>query len=315
MINIFIIICCFIFLTSCQSSSKVNFTRTVQFDIEQDQLINHFQQLSSKTYQGRNTSTQGNIKAQQYIKSYLSKISAVPFNNKYLHNFQIKNLFSNRIGSNVIALIEGVAQNNEYIVLTAHYDHLGTKAKKVFNGADDNASGTAALLSIAEMLVKKPINHNVIILFTDAEESNLKGSKAFINQNPNLIGNIKLNINLDMLAGSDKSKNLYYIYRGLQTLLPDTKLKKFNSNHYYKNISVFKGFKRTKHYLNKRTNWLLASDHSAFHKQGIPFVYYGVGIHDNYHTSNDTFSNSNKELLIKSTNIIFQQLLFLDKFI
>ena len=198
-------------------------------------------------------------------------------------------------------------------MLTAHFDHLGMKGNKIYNGADDNASGTSALLSIAEQLTKTPLMHNVILIFTDAEESGLKGSKAFIKENKELIGHIKLNINMDMLAGSINSHNLHYISRGLDTLLSHESFEQFKRNHLYQEFSIVKGFRRERHALNKRTQWLLASDHGAFHQNGIPFIYYCVGTHQNYHSHNDEFSNTNHQLLINSTNAIYQQLLFLDQ--
>jgi Zn-dependent M28 family amino/carboxypeptidase len=169
------------------------------------------------------------------------------------------------------------------------------------------------LLSITEQLVIQPLSHHIIILFTDAEEHGLKGSKAFINDNQTLLKSIKLNINLDMLAGSKRSKNLHYISRGLNILLPENELKKFYQQQQFQELSIVKGFRRERHALNKRTHWLLASDHGSFHQAGIPFIYFGVGTHSNYHTPNDKYSNTNHQLLINSTNSIFQQLLFLDQ--
>ncbi|MDG1753317.1 MAG: M20/M25/M40 family metallo-hydrolase [Thalassotalea sp.] len=314
MIKTVLALLCFLTLVSCNSTnfSKEN-KKPLLINIESKQLLAHFKLLSSDTLQVRKVSTEGNLKAQQYIIQQLSKFSVLPFKAKFTHPFNINSTFTTKTGNNVIGLIRGSEKKSGYIVLTAHFDHLGMKGNKIYNGADDNASGTSALLSIAEQLTKTPLMHNVILIFTDAEESGLKGSKAFIKENKELIGHIKLNINMDMLAGSINSHNLHYISRGLDTLLSHESFEQFKRNHLYQEFSIVKGFRRERHALNKRTQWLLASDHGAFHQNGIPFIYYGVGTHQNYHSHNDEFTNTNHQLLIKSTNAIYQQLLFLDQ--
>jgi Zn-dependent M28 family amino/carboxypeptidase len=314
MIKVSFVFLCFFTLGACNTTNSSQKNKaSLLLSIESKQLLNHFKQLSSDTFQGRKVSTEGNIKAQQYLIEQLTTISALPFKEKYSHPFKYNSSFNEKLGSNIIALIKGKKDNLDYIVLTAHFDHLGTKGNQIFNGADDNASGTAALLSIAAQLVNKQLNHNVIILFTDAEESGLKGSKAFFKQNKKLIGHIKLNINMDMLAGSPNSNKLHYIYRGLDKLLSESKFEQLKENHIYQELTIVKGFRKARHTLTKRTNWLLASDHGVFHKNDIPFIYYGVGTHKNYHSQDDEFKNTNHQLLINSTNAIYQQLLFLDQ--
>lgn len=301
-------------LSACQSTSadKDN-KRTLLINLEPNKILHHFQFLASDTLQGRKASSRGNIKAQQYIIEQLTQLSVTPFKGKFVHTFNYGGSFSDKTGSNVIAAIEGTNASKGYIVLSAHFDHLGKKGNKIYNGADDNASGVAALLSISELLIKQPINHNVIILFSDAEEQGLKGSKAFVKENLPLLSSIKLNINMDMLAGSKTSKKLHYEYRGLNKLLTQQDLVRFKRHHFYQELSIVKGFARNRHALNKRVNWLSASDHGSFHQKGIPFIYYGVGTHKNYHSESDIFSNTNHELLIHSSNAIYQQLLFIDQ--
>lgn len=309
------ILCCLLlFLIGCNStgSNQENY-QSLPIAIPPNKLLNHFQLLSSDTFQGRKVSTEGNLNAQKYIIEQFTQYSILPFKEKFVHPFNYNVAFGQKTGNNLIALIKGSQKKRGYIVLTAHFDHLGVKGNRIFNGADDNASGTSALLSIAEQLNKTPLKHSVIVIFTDAEESGLKGSKAFIEENHDLLSHIKLNINMDMLAGSKRSKNLHYIFRGLDKLLSIEKLEQFQQNHLYQELPIVKGFRRKRHTLNKRINWLLASDHGVFHQNEIPFIYYGVGTHQNYHSQRDEFSNTNHQLLVNSTNAIFQQLLFLDQ--
>lgn len=299
--------------SACQSTNTVEYLKPLTINIKSEQLLNHFKVLSSDTFQGRKVSTTGNKKAQQYLIDQLSTLSVQGFKGQYKHSFHYGSSTYPKSGNNIIAFIPGSNEANKYIVLTAHFDHLGTKGNRIFNGADDNASGTSALLAMAEQLVNQPLSHHIIVLFTDGEENGLKGSKAFIHDNQELLKNIKLNINMDMLAGSKRSKNLHFIARGLTKILTDNQLTMFYQNQQTRELSVVKGFKRERHSLNKRTHWLLASDHGSFHQAGIPFIYYGVGTHSNYHSPSDEYLNTNHQLLINSTNIIFQQLLFLDQ--
>lgn len=311
---LFTYVCFLLLLTGCKStgSNKENY-QSLPIEISPNNLLEHYQVLSSNAFQGRKVATQGNLKAQQYIISQLKQFSVLPFKEKFTHSFDINSMFSTETGNNVIGIIKSSEKSVGYIVLTAHFDHLGIKGNKIYNGADDNASGSAALLSIAEQLAKQPINHDVIVLFTDAEENGLKGSKAFLKQNQHLMSEIKLNINMDMLAGSKNSKNLHFISRGIDKLIVKHKRQQFNQNHLYHELAINKGFKRGRLSLDTRINWIKASDHGVFHQHGIPFIYYGVGTHKNYHSQHDEFENTNHRLFIHATNAIYQQLLFLDQ--
>ena len=300
---------CFLILMSC-SNKRLN-QHKLPNQINEEKLLSNFKRLSSNNFQGRKTGTKGNLKAQQFIKDQLNKLKVTPFQGKFLHPFTFTSHFTHMRASNVIGLIEGVNEKSGYIILTAHFDHLGQKADKIFNGADDNASGTASLLAIAENVMISPLSHHVIFLFTDAEESNLKGSKAFMAQNEKLIDKIKLNINVDMIAGAKASQKLHFFEKGLTEKLTKPQKRAFNQYHHYQNFNVKKGFKNLSD-RNRRTHWLSASDHYVFYRNKIPFIYYGVGTHQNYHSVNDEYENTNLSLLINSTNVIYQQLRFLD---
>nr|WP_241242382.1 M20/M25/M40 family metallo-hydrolase [Thalassotalea sp. G2M2-11] len=244
-------------------------------------------------------------------------LSIPPFESSYLHPFTFKWLFTNEVsGNNVIAQIK-TSDSNDYIVLTAHFDHIGHNGERIYNGADDNASGTAAVLAIAKQLQqnKQQLNHNILFVLTDGEESHLKGVKAFIQQQSQYVPRIKLNINLDMLAGSKHSKNLHFMSKKLDLLLNEPELQSFYQHQNYTNFRVIKGFKRQLTIENQRVSWLKASDHFGFYRVGIPIIYYGVGVHENYHTPKDTYENTNHQLLIQSANTVYHQLMLLDQLI
>lgn len=281
-------------------------------------VLEHLKTLSSDRFEGRKFASQGSIDTQDFLVSTLKALSIAPFNNKYRHNFIQSGIFKSKHGTNIIGYIQGSHQKDEYLVLTAHYDHLGTIRNKVYNGADDNASGTAALLLYAKLLKEQPLKHSVILLFTDGEEVNLLGAKAFIAQQKKLLSNIKLNINLDMIAGSKTTKKLRFLSRDLSQILSTQQLDEFSQlqDYFKKNSSAHltAGFKRVKSVGSNvnRSNWLMASDHGVFSKAGIPFIYFGVGTHKNYHSEFDDYDNINQNFYLAAINIIFQQLAHID---
>jgi Zn-dependent M28 family amino/carboxypeptidase len=289
-------------------------------NIKEDRtVLEHLATLSSDDFEGRKFSSQGSIKSQTYLISILKQLEVTAFNNQYRHTFNRSGLSQTKQGTNIIGFIEGTHYLDEYIVLSAHYDHLGTKGRKVYNGADDNASGTAALLYYAQLLKENPLKHSVILLFTDGEEVNLLGAKAFISQQKKMLSKVKLNINLDMISGSKRTKNLRFISKNLSQILSTqslTDLTKLQS-HLNKNsvTHLTQGFRGTKTMGSrvKRNNWLMASDHGVFSKAGIPFIYFGVGTHKNYHTEFDDYKHINQTFYLAAVDAIFTQLVFVDK--
>lgn len=262
---------------------------------------------------GRKFSSSEIVYAQDYIVSSLIKSNVQPFKSKFRHPFKHNSFFSKKAGNNIIGYVKGIKTPEQYIVLTAHYDHLGTKGSKVYNGADDNASGISALLAFSQKISIKPLNHSVIFLFTDGEEVNLLGAKAFINQQKQLLSQIRLNINIDMIAGSKGTSKLHYIENRLETILPIDKFNDLKSLSTNSVIRLTRGFKRGIYKSNNRVTWINASDHGAFNHKRIPFIYFGVDVHNNYHTINDNFENINLSFYIHACELTFKYLLFFDE--
>lgn len=286
-----------------------------EFVFNDKQLLVYLKTLSSDKFSGRKFATDGNKQAQEYIISTLKELAIPAFDNQYQHHFDHERLFDTKQGANIIGFIEGETLSEQYIVLSAHFDHLGNKGQKIFNGADDNASGTAALLTYASMIIKKPLNHSVILLFTDGEEVNLLGAKAFVSQQKQRLNQIRLNINLDMIAGTNKTKALNYIKHDFDQILSSETQIKFTKFQHDQSIKIKKGFKQPNRNRSTltRTNWRMASDHAVFYQADIPFIYFGVGTHKNYHSVKDNYDNINSKFFIAATKSIYQQLLFLDK--
>jgi len=308
----------FVFIIcACSTTNSLNSREVLEHKTDNEKyLIQHFKALSADVFSGRKIATQGNIKAQNYIKSTLANAYVRPFNRYYLHPFTKKRVFSSISGTNVIGLVEGTTFKNDYIVLSAHFDHLGTKGSIIYNGADDNASGTAALLAFAKKIQVTPLKHSVILLFTDGEEAGLYGSKAFIEQQKNLLPHIKVNINLDMIAGAKQTNSLHYIEKRLNKILSVTAYNNFKYSTPSTNIKIKRGFKqlgKTNLASGSKINYISASDHGSFNRIKIPFVYYGVGTHINYHTKHDDFTHANLRLYVNAYKFIESKIIFLDQ--
>lgn len=300
-----------VLLTACSQQYQ---QQNQQAHVPNSRLLQDLHYLSSDELKGRKVGTDGSARTQEYLIKQLSKAHIEPFGQQYLAPFVIDGMFKSIQGNNVIALVPGREVPDKFIVLSAHFDHIGGHGGRIYNGADDNASGTSALLHYASKLKKSPLRYSVILLFTDGEEVNLKGANAFVEQNSELIANIMLNINIDMIAGNSKTKRLRYISRGLDTLLSEQALNKLASQRQQAPIPIKKGFRQLGYdKQNNNVKWEVASDHGVFYRQKIPFIYFGVGTHSNYHQTSDTYNNVNHTFFEHAVDTIYQQLAFIDQ--
>jgi Zn-dependent M28 family amino/carboxypeptidase len=182
-------------------------------------------------------------------------------------------------GVNLLALCPGRRPELPVIVVSAHYDHLGIRDGQTYHGADDNASGVAMLLTVAERCMAAPFDRTLVIAAFDAEEHGLQGARAFLAQPPVPQARIALNLNFDMVSRSDK-REIYIAGPGrwpaLRTLL-DAPASRAS-------IAVKFGHDTG----GGQDDWTQQSDHGPFHSVGIPFVYLGVEDHADYHKPTDT---------------------------
>ena len=159
--------------------------------------------LSSDVLMGRETATQGELIAAQYIQSKLIEAGIKPYFKTYLDSFDSKS----KMGVNVVGFIEGndPVLKNEIVILGAHYDHVGFGHKvandSIANGANDNASGTAAVLTIANRIAKSKANkRSVIVALFSGEEKGLIGSKALAKKLKEQKINLYTLLNFEMLG-------------------------------------------------------------------------------------------------------------------
>ena len=275
--------------------------------INAKQLLRDVEILSADDMQGRGIGTPGGAKAREYIIARFKASGLKSFSDSYFQPFQFTNRSGAKIsGANVSGYVEGTKNKNQYIVVTAHYDHLGTRNGEIYNGADDDASGVAALFAIAEHFKKNKPSHSIIFVAFDGEESGLRGSRAFVEKSPVSLASIVLNINMDMIAHNDVNE-LYatgtYAYPALKPTLEKvvkTAKVKLLLGHEGPNVT-------------KSDDWTDQSDQGSFNNVKIPFIYFGVEDHKDYHKPTDDFENINKEFYVRAVETILESVQSFDK--
>ena len=294
--------------------------------ITSEELSNLIYEFSSDKFEGRNTGEPGQKLAVEFIRDFYKSNNIIKAENtedyfqKFLVDFQSRqvtrpdNINEDNIDwvktENVAAIIEGSTYPNEYIVLTAHLDHVGTENGEIFNGADDDGSGSMALLEIAEAFKLAELDGNrpkrsIVILHVSAEEKGLLGSKYY-SENPLYpLDDTITNLNLDMIGRTDPTRNSNndeYIYLigtdRLSTMLHETSEK---INDRTVNLELDYRFNAW----DDPNRFYERSDHWHFAKNNIPVIFYFSGTHEDYHQPTDTAEKIRYDLLTKRTRLIF----------
>lgn len=250
-----------------------------------DALLQHVKTLSSDAFEGRRTGTEGAKKAKAYIIKQFKTLEVLPLNGSYEQDFSFSGRGKTYNATNVLGLIKGTNSTEEYIVISAHYDHEGIKDGKIYNGADDDASGVSALFAFADFFKKNPPKHNVILAAFDGEELGLKGAYHFVESAIIPNNKIKLNLNMDMVSRSDDNELFAVGTRYNTQFIPV--IDRFNTD----TLKLTKGHDGE----DGKENWTFSSDHAAFHKAKIPFIYFGVADHEDYHKPTDDYENIHPE--------------------
>lgn len=276
----------------------------------------HLDYIASDDREGRETGSEGQKTAGKYIVDFYKKNNipfpkgATTFYQPIPAEFFVK-AFSPKLpaSENIWAFIEGSEHPEEIIVLSAHYDHVGMKNGEVYNGADDNASGTVGLMTIANAFAKAKAEGNgpkrsVLILHVTGEEHGLLGSKFYV-ENPLFpLANTVANINIDMIGRSDDehaNNNKYVYVIGADKLSSDLHIITEEANSLYTNIKL--DFRYND--FNDPNRYYYRSDHYNFAKNGIPAVFLFNGVHDDYHQPGDTPDKIQFDALAKRAQLAF----------
>ena len=259
--------------------------------------------LTSVEFAGRKTNTQGSKLSQNYISQRFEEIGLVPWQQDFKVPFEYDYQFSTQQGINVIGIIPSNIHSNKWRVITAHYDHLGHQGSKVFHGADDNASGVAGLLAIAKHWFQyRPLDVNLMLVATDAEEQGLYGSYALVKQLSEADDmQVELAMNLDMIGHPSRPRAIYV--EGEQNFAHFPQIKEQLSQQHQ--LCIRLSYAKLSGSGIKRMSWLKASDHYPFHKAGIAWVYFGVPPHSQYHTVDDTIDTLDLNFLASVTEMAY----------
>jgi len=263
--------------------------------VDRAQLMGDVEILSAPAFEGRRTGTPGSLKARQWLVDQFRNIGLVSGGTDgYVQPFTFRARAaaapqrSDRpdgvaySAANVIGRVPGRETGARTFVVTAHYDHLGIRDGVAYLGADDNASGTAVLLAAARYFVRNRPRHPLVFAALDAEELGQRGAGALLDSALLPRGAVAMNINLDMVSRSDRNE----IYAAgtshapwLRPLLLDVQARA--------SVNVRFGHDRPAGRSGVE-DWTHSSDHGPFHDAGIPFVYFGVEDHPDYHEATDT---------------------------
>lgn len=264
--------------------------------LDSAQLVRDLFVLAADSMEGRRVGTPGGARARAYLMQRIRAIGLTPVRDSIPAHFASTGRGGDTTrGVNLVGVVPGTRTPDRYIVVSAHYDHVGVRDGQVYPGADDNASGTAGLLAIAAWVKRNPLAHSVIFAWFDGEEGGLRGARAFVASPPVPLASLVANVNLDMVARGDKGE-LYAagatpnpqfrpILEALAAVAPVT-LKLGHDDG------------------NTRDNWTNQSDQGAFHAQKVPWVYFGVEDHPDYHRPTDTPDKVNQGFYYRSVQTI-----------
>lgn len=246
-----------------------------------DRALEDARILSADDMAGRGIETEGSAKARSYIRGRFEQMGLTPVEQPFV--FTRRRDGKEVHGINLIARIEGRQAGGKVIVVSAHYDHLGTRDGVIYNGADDNASGVAGLLAVAEAFRASPPKHTILLVAFDGEEAGLRGARAFVETPPVPLADIGLNVNFDML--SKNAKGEIYVSGGSQFSWLKTRLERLAKGA---PVSLLLGHDTDA--AGVENNWTTQSDQGAFAAKGVPWVYFGVEDHPEYHQPTDDFA-------------------------
>lgn len=284
----------------------------------QAQAVEDLRILSADDMEGRGVGTPGGERARAYIVSRLEALGVEAAPMGRLQPWSITRPAREAMGDrparpemtlsgvNVLGLIPGTRVSDRYIVVTAHYDHVGIHDGQIHNGADDNASGVATMLALAAELKRQAPEHSVLIVALDGEESGLLGARQFVEAPAVPLEAMTMNLNFDMTARAETDNHLWvtgtYQHPELKPILEGVAPDGGISFAFGKDTPQDEG----------ENNWVMASDHGAFHRAGVRFLYLGVDYHPDYHQPTDDFERITPAVFLSATTLSIQAFRALD---
>ena len=293
-------------------SRAVSQSQASSLRIDSERLMNAVTALADPRFEGRAAGSAGGLAARAWIVDRFKSIGLQPVSGAYVHPFTYTRMTMNGRedgdAANVLGLCLGTESKLPYFVVSAHYDHLGIRDGQIYPGADDDASGVAVVLELAAFCRKMPFRHTILFAAFDAEERGLQGAKAFLVKPPVPRERIALNVNLDMVSRSDKREIFVagtYHYPDLKAPLEEIARRA--------PITVLFGHDKPVAIAGGVQDWTNQSDHGPFHAAKIPFVYFGVEDHADYHKPTDTADKINRGFFVDVAETILDAIIALDR--
>ncbi len=303
----FVLLIIFFFILSgavCTYSQDLN---RYSSKITRNSLEGFLTFLSDDLTLGRGIGSSGHQLAESMILSQFKNEGLIPF---YHQTFTQSFMIDSIIGRNIIGVVPAQYYSDKYIVVSAHYDHLGVLGNRIYNGADDNASGVSVLLNLARLFSEMRANRegsrrNIIFAAFDGKESNMAGSEDFIKRLPIPEKNIICNINIDQLgsifAPPGKDTN-YVLVLGANTF-KEFRRKIDTSNRLNNlNIDVNYDFYGSPEFASI---FYKSSDQNSFAKKNIPSLLFTSGIHMHTYKPTDDFYFINYQVLENRAKLLF----------
>lgn len=266
--------------------------------------------LTSDFTEGREAGRTGNLIAGQIIADKFKAMGLVPFNWHYTQCFRLNDSL---VGRNIVGLIPAIRPSDKYIIVSAHYDHLGRLKGRIYPGADDNASGVAALVSLARMFRQMRSDgvgpdKNILFVAFDGKELDMSGSRHFVKNMGLPREKIVCNVNMDILGSGlvPTGKDPHYLIALGEETLP-VRYRGFLSHICGFNRKLRMDLSLTFYGSREFTRMMYSlGDHNSFAEVGIPAIFFTSGFHRYTYKPTDTIEIIDFELLRKRTAVIFE---------
>ena len=267
---------------------------------------------ASDFFQGRETGTLGQQRAVQFLREFYEQnnIKAATGTDNYFQKMELTIKGEAVKTENVVAIIEGKTTPEEYIVISSHLDHIGLEKGEINNGADDDGSGTVALLEIAQAFqaavdTGEGPDRSIVFLHVSGEEKGLLGSKYYTNNPLYPLANTVANLNIDMVGRTDPKRTegrREYVYLiGSDRLSTDLHKISEAANKATLNLDLDYTYNAP----DDPNRFYFRSDHYNFAKNNIPVIFYFNGTHADYHKPTDTVEKIEFDLLQLRTQLVF----------
>ena len=274
--------------------------------LDASQMLADLRVLAHDSMEGRATGSAGNAKAREYIRKSFVRIGLDPVYDDFVQPFTFAvSEGDSMVGSNIVGRVPGTSAEQPYLLVSAHFDHLGVRSGRIFNGADDNASGVAVLLAVARYFAAHPPVHPMLFVAFDAEENGLRGARAFVARPPVDLASLATIVNLDMVSHSDSvlfvvgTHHYPHLRPLVQSVTPPP--------------NVVVRFGHDQPGTRPGDDWTGASDHGPFHMAGVSFLYFGVEDHADYHAPTDDVERINERFFVGAADTILRTLVQLDR--